>query len=89
MELHSYYSYPANPTVQKAFWHIQDNTDLKANARYGSRVTYTGNSSKHTLSIRNLNPGDSKDYAFRFITKEEGGWSGVYVPLTVTGKEDD
>ncbi|KAL2086422.1 hypothetical protein ACEWY4_017481 [Coilia grayii] len=87
VELHSYYSYPPGLTVQDTFWFISDskNTDLKTNAHYAGRVTYTGNTSNHTLSIRGLNLGDSKGYAFRFTTKEEGGWSGVYVPLSVTG----
>ncbi|KAL2086479.1 hypothetical protein ACEWY4_017538 [Coilia grayii] len=87
VEMHSYYSYPPGLTVQETFWFIKDrkNTDLKTNAHYAGRVTYTGNTSNHTLSIRSLNLGDSKGYAFRFTTKEDGGWSGVYVPLSVTG----
>ncbi|KAL2086480.1 hypothetical protein ACEWY4_017539 [Coilia grayii] len=81
-----FYSCAVRDEVQETFWFIKGtNTDLKANLHYKGRVTYIGNTSNHTLSIRGLNLSDSKDYAFRFITKEEGGWSGVYVPLRVTG----
>ncbi|XP_063064203.1 B-cell receptor CD22-like [Engraulis encrasicolus] len=86
VELHSYYSHPDGHTVDKTFWFIDGNyIDLKENDHYKDRVTYTPNTNNHTLSIKNLKSDDTREYRFRFITKQQGGWNGINVQLTVTG----
>ncbi|XP_063064214.1 vascular cell adhesion protein 1-like [Engraulis encrasicolus] len=83
VELHSYYSYPDRYTITSTYWFIDGK--MEYNLSTNGRVTYTGNSSSHTLSIRNLTSDDTRNYRFRFTTKEEGGWSGVNVAVSVTG----
>ncbi|XP_062389862.1 sialoadhesin-like [Sardina pilchardus] len=90
VELHSYYTYPCDHTVTKAFWFttLVDGTgkeDLSGDERYQDRVNYTeNNKNSHTLSIRHLNLGDAKSYTFRFITDKGGKYSGENVEVTVT-----
>ncbi|XP_062389875.1 sialoadhesin-like [Sardina pilchardus] len=91
VELHSYYTYPCDHTVAKAFWFttLVDGTgkeDLSGDEHYQGRLDYTeNNKNSHTLTIRNLNDGDAKSYSFRFITDKTGGkYSGAIVELTVT-----
>ncbi|XP_062389331.1 uncharacterized protein LOC134077643 [Sardina pilchardus] len=90
VELHSYYTYPCDHTVSKAFWFTTSGTgneDLREDVHYQGRVNYTeNNNNSHTLSIRNLTLTDAKTYTFSFVTDKEGGkYSGGNVELTVTG----
>ncbi|XP_062396226.1 B-cell receptor CD22-like [Sardina pilchardus] len=85
VELHSYYTYPCDHTVMKAFWYITGHKDLREDEHYQGRVDYTGNNSNnHTLTIRNLNLDDAKTYTFRFVTDKEVKFSNGYLRLLVT-----
>ncbi|XP_062389282.1 B-cell receptor CD22-like [Sardina pilchardus] len=85
VELHSYYTYPCDHTVMKAFWYITGHKDLREDEHYQGRVDYTGNNSNnHTLTIRNLNLDDAKTYTFRFVTDKEEKFSNGHLRLLVT-----
>ncbi|KAG5278361.1 hypothetical protein AALO_G00098120 [Alosa alosa] len=94
VELHSYYTYPCDHAVTKAFWFTtwpdgKEPDDLKLDNHYEGKFIYIDNiKNNHTLSIRNLTTRDSNSYRFRFITdKDRGKYAGENVKLTVTELE--
>ncbi|XP_076135625.1 B-cell receptor CD22-like [Alosa pseudoharengus] len=92
VELHSYYTYPCDHAVTKAFWFTtwvdgeENPQDLILDKHYQGRAIYTeNNNNSHTLRIGNLTTRDSKSYRFRFITDKVGGrYAGENVELAVT-----
>ncbi|XP_041959553.1 B-cell receptor CD22-like isoform X2 [Alosa sapidissima] len=91
VELHSYYTYPCDHAVTKAYWITmwgkakENPPDLKLEEHYQGRAIYTeNNKNSQTLRIGNLSLGDSNSYQFRFITDKGGKYSGLTVGLTVT-----
>ena len=98
VEFQSYYTYPEDHAVTKAFWFIegkwpsgQEPRDLIEEEHYHERVNYPEKkTNNHILRITDLITGDSNFFQFRFITDKVGGkFSGGDVELSVIGNLHD
>ncbi|XP_037620126.1 hemicentin-2-like isoform X2 [Sebastes umbrosus] len=92
VEIHCSYTYPSKryTTVQKTFWFTKwisiEPVDLKTDSEYSGRVFDNCNNKFCTLTITNLRESDSAVYKFRFITNQDGKYTGEPgVKLFVTG----
>ncbi|XP_035855840.1 B-cell receptor CD22-like isoform X2 [Sander lucioperca] len=92
VEIHCSYRYPSriNATVERTFWFtkLQDKepVDLRTDSKYSGRVQYRCHEKSCTLRISDLRERDSAEYKFRFITNQDGKYSGLPgVTLSVTG----
>ncbi|XP_074483245.1 vascular cell adhesion protein 1-like [Sebastes fasciatus] len=89
------YTYPSrwkdNDTrVEKTFWFSKmkdgERVDLMTDSEYSGRVNNSCNEKTCTLTITDLRKSDSAEYKFRFITNQDGKYTGEPgVTVSVTG----
>ncbi|XP_053085282.1 B-cell receptor CD22-like [Pangasianodon hypophthalmus] len=79
VDILSYYTFPNNQKMTKAFWFIKEQADaepvdVREDDEYQGRVQYTHSSQNNcSLRITNLRERDAQTYRFRFYTDDPNG----------------